>query len=190
MRYSPSRKEETRDRVLRAASRRFRRDGVGVAIGDLMKALNLTHGGFYRHFKSKEALLAEALERAVAEGAARMARAAAEAPGRELETIISTYLSEGHCNDPGGGCALAALAPEVARESRAVREAMDRALLQHSGAMAMYMPGANEEQRRKNAIALFSGMAGSLGVARSLADAGLRRTVLESARRLYLEAYA
>jgi TetR/AcrR family transcriptional repressor of nem operon len=189
VRYPRDHKEETRARIVQAASRRFRKGGAGVAIGELMKTLKLTHGGFYRHFKSKDALFAEAIERAFEEGAARMTQAAAAAKGHELEAIICTYLSEGHCNDPAGGCALAGLASEVARQPRAVRAALDRAILLHSETMARYMPGSTEDERRGNALALFSGMSGSLGLARALVDDDLRRTVLASARKMYLEAY-
>jgi AcrR family transcriptional regulator len=122
MRYPAEHKEETRERIVEAASRRFRRGGSGVGIAELMKALKLTHGGFYRHFKSKDDLFGEALKKAFEESTSRMRRAIESAsPGRELRAVIETYLSEEHCADAAHGCPMAALAPELGRQPRAVR---------------------------------------------------------------------
>ena len=99
MRYSAKHKEETRDRILRTASRRFRGRGEDdVAIADLMQELKLTHGGFYKHFKSKQDLFAESIDTAFEEGAQMLLEAAKRAkPGTELKSIIETYLSPAHC---------------------------------------------------------------------------------------------
>jgi TetR/AcrR family transcriptional repressor of nem operon len=173
-----------------AASRRFRRGGSGVGIAELMKALKLTHGGFYRHFKSKDDLFGEALKKAFEESTSRMRRAIESAsPGRELRAVIETYLSEEHCADAAHGCPMAALAPELGRQPRAVRMVIDHALLHHLPALTRYMPGRTEEERRGMMIALFTGMAGSLGVARAVTDHRLRRTILESARKLFISAF-
>ena len=190
MRYPAEHKEETRERIVHAASRRFRRGGAGVGIGQLMKALNLTHGGFYRHFKSKDDLFAEALTKAFDEMRARMGAAIATArPGRELQTIIETYLSDEHCVDPAGGCPVAALSQEVGRHSPAVRKTFDRSVQDVALAMAKFMRGQTESDRRRNAGVLFSGMAGTLSLARAVSDEQLRRNILAAARRIYLEAF-
>ena len=113
MRYSAEHKEETHERIVRTASRRFRRSGASVGIADLMKALKLTHGGFYRHFRSKDDLLVEALQNGFDDMRQRMSEAIAKVPpGRELESLIETYLSDRHCADAAGGCPVAALAAE------------------------------------------------------------------------------
>src|SRR5690348_4364118 len=110
MRYSAEHKQETRERIVRAASRHFRRHGrEGVAIADLMRKLNLTHGGFYRHFGSKEQLYVEAFERALEETRRAMMQAAAKQPGAELRAAIEHYLSLDHCSNPADGCPVAAL---------------------------------------------------------------------------------
>src|SRR5258708_9924489 len=83
MRYAAEHKEETHERIVRAASRRFRRSGTGVGIGQLMTALKLTHGGFYRHFRSKDQLLAEAIGKAFDDGRAPLTTAIAHAPARQ-----------------------------------------------------------------------------------------------------------
>ena len=104
MRYPPEHKDRVRDRIVRAAARRFRgRGSEGVAIAELMGDLDLTHGGFYRHFRGKEDLFSEAFLAAAAETRERLRRAAEGAPrGRELEAIITTYLSAGHCANAVG----------------------------------------------------------------------------------------
>lgn len=191
MRYSAEHKEETHERIVRTASRRFRRSGASVGIADLMKALKLTHGGFYRHFRSKDDLLVEALENGFDDMRQRMSEAMAKVPpGRELESMIETYLSDRHCADAAGGCPVAALAAEIARRPRAVRAAFDRAIQYLVATMAGFMSGATEEERRQRAGVLFSGMSGTLAVARAVSDAQLRRTILEAARRIYTEAFA
>lgn len=191
MRYPAEHKEQTRERIVQAASRRFRRAGAGVGIGQLMKALKMTHGGFYRHFKNKDELLVQALEKGFEEMRARMsATIAAAKPGHELESIIETYLSDEHCTDPAGGCPVAALASEIARQPRAVRAAFDRAIQHGTARIAEFMSGGTEEERRRRAGVLMSGMSGTLAVARAVSDDRLRRTILSGARKTYIEAFA
>lgn len=191
MRYPAEHKEQTRERIVRAAARRFRRAGAGVGIGQLMKSLKMTHGGFYRHFKSKDDLLEAALAEGFEEMRARMAAAIARAtPGRELQALIETYLSDEHCADAAGGCPVAALASEIGRQPRAVRAAFERATQRGMAAIAQYMSGATEDERRRKAGVLMSGMSGTLSVARALADEDLRRRLLAAARKMYVEAFA
>jgi TetR/AcrR family transcriptional regulator, transcriptional repressor for nem operon len=106
VRYSADHKQQTRERIVRAAARRFRSRGTeGAAIGDLMRDLRLTHGGFYRHFASKEDLVAEAFERALTEMGDRAIAAIQRAPkGKEMQALIETYLDPDHCDDIAGGC--------------------------------------------------------------------------------------
>jgi TetR/AcrR family transcriptional repressor of nem operon len=191
MRYPAEHKEETRDRIVETASRRFRRGGAGVGIAELMKALKLTHGGFYRHFRSKDHLFAEALARAFEEGETRMAAAVQRAaPGHEVQSLIEAYLTEQHCDHPDAGCPIATLAPEIARQSRAVRAAMERCLLQRVDTVARFIRGKTAKERRGRALALFSSMAGAMALARAVSDEKLRRTILESARQTCIETFA
>src|SRR5438132_5075596 len=95
MRYPAEHKEETRERIVHAASRRFRRAGTGVGIGQLMKTLTMTHGGFYRHFRSKDELLIEALNKSFTEMHDRREAMLQKAkPGGELEALVEGYLSD------------------------------------------------------------------------------------------------
>jgi TetR/AcrR family transcriptional regulator, transcriptional repressor for nem operon len=191
MRYPAEHKELTRERIVEAASRRFRRSGAGVGIGRLMKSLKLTHGGFYRHFKSKNELLEAALNKGFEEMRARMMAAIARAkPGHELESLIETYLSDEHCDDAARGCPVAALASEIARQPRAVRAVFERATQQATATVAKFISGATEDERRRKAGVLMSGMSGTLNVARAVADEELRRRILSTGRKMYIEAFA
>ncbi len=191
MRYPAEHKEQTRERIVQAASRRFRRAGAGVGIGQLMKTLKMTHGGFYRHFRSKDDLLVQALEGSFEEMRARVTATLAKAkPGHEIESIIEAYLSDQHCDDAAGGCPIAALASEIARQPRTVRAAFDRAIQQVTAAVAKFMTGATEDERRRRAGVLMSGMSGTLAVARAVSDERLRRSILSFARKTYIEAFA
>lgn len=191
MRYSAQHKKKTRDRIVRAASRQLRRrGGRGVPIADLMSKLDLTHGGFYRHFGSKEQLLAEAVAKGIEEFAARIAEAVRKGPpGSELRIIIESYLSAEHCANPAEGCPMAALISEIARYPRSLRAKIDRARREHITRIAKFMPGNDEKERERNYLLLFSGMSGALNAARATADPELRNTILQSAREFYINSF-
>jgi len=190
MRYPADHKQQTHERIVRAAARRFRSGGgEGAGIGDLMRDLRLTHGGFYRHFDSKERLFAEAFAHSLKEIGDRVIRAIeGAAPGGELKALIDAYLDIRHCDDVAGGCPVAALASEVARRPRGARGPFQQALRAHISRMAPYVPAKTEEERSGKAIAVFSGMAGTLAVARAFTEEQDRRRILDGARRFFLTA--
>jgi len=191
MRYSAGHKKETRERIVKAASRQIRgQGGKGPAIGDLMKNLDLTHGGFYKHFRSKEQLLIEAIVKGFDETEAWLVEAMSKAePGGELKLIIERYLSLQHCANPAGGCPVAALASEIARYPRAMRLEVDREIRKRIKRMAGLLPGATSEERERNCLVLFSGMAGALSLARATPDPESRKKILEAARDFYTRAF-
>jgi len=191
MRYPAHQKQETRERIVRAASRHFRgRGGEGVAIADLMGKLNLTHGGFYKHFDSKEQLFAEAVAKSFEDVRAGFAEAVVNAPpGGELRVLIEQYLSLEHCANPDSGCPMAALASEIARYPRAVRAKIDRAMRDHVKRIAKFLPGATEDERQRNCLALLSGMCGALTLARAVVDKEMRQNILQAAREFYIKAF-
>ncbi|HEX3229189.1 MAG TPA: TetR/AcrR family transcriptional regulator, partial [Pyrinomonadaceae bacterium] len=189
--YTPQHKQETRERIVRAASRHFRRrGGKGVAIADLMSNLDLTHGGFYRHFDNKEQLRVEAVAKGFEDVRANFLAAVKEAPpADQLKAFIEEYLSLDHCANPADGCPIAALASEVARYPRTLRVKMGRAMQEHIETLAKFMPGATEEERERNCFVLVSGMSGALTVARTTADPELRKTILEAAKEFYIKTF-
>lgn len=189
MRYSAEHKQQTRQRIVRAAARRFRSRGTGATIGTLMRDLRLTHGGFYRHFGSKEQLFLEAFEQSLRELSSKALEAMRQAPrGAEVKVLIEHYLDAEHASDVAGGCPVAALTTEIARRPAKARSDFLRVLLKHIGEVAKYIPGATNEDRERKARVLFSGMAGTLNVARVIVDDQQRRRFLDDAKQFYLKA--
>jgi TetR/AcrR family transcriptional regulator, transcriptional repressor for nem operon len=166
MRKTEPRKSETRQRIVDAADSLFRQYGIdGVGVDAIMHAAGLTHGGFYGHFASKEALVAEVSAAALARSAARWERIADQRkPAEALLRIVSTYLDPTHLAAVESGCVLPTLGPEVARrpEARAGMASSVRAML---AALERCMPDAPQEKAK---VAL-SAMVGAVVLAR-LAD--------------------
>lgn len=191
MRYSQEHKLETRRRILYEASRRFRGQGSeGFSIADLMHDLKLTHGGFYRHFNSKEQLFAEALASAMEESHAKLTTGSdAKAPAAQLRVIIERYLSPRHWANPAEGCPLAALASEIPRQPRAVRAAFDQALKTYMDEIERLLPGKTRRERQRNFFVLFSGMAGTLSLARAVSEEQTRARLLHAAKEFYIQAF-
>src|SRR5215204_2919329 len=125
---APSRKEATHERIVTAAARAIRRSGYGGAsVAEIMKDAGLTHGGFYAHFPSREAMLAEAADRAGAEAVALVESVAKAVPSDQaLPAMIQAYLSKAHFENAESGCPIAALGSEMPRQSPEVRRAATR----------------------------------------------------------------
>ena len=174
-----------------APRRHSRKHGSGVGIGEVMKELGLTHGGFYRHFRSKDDLLVEAIALGLTQVADRLDRVAQQAqPGSELAAIITAYMSEEHLRHPETWCALATLSPDIARQSAAVRKRLDGAMLRYMEKMTKYMPGASEQERGSAFLVLFSGMAGAMAMTRAMGDKDMRHQILGAMREYYLKTFA
>jgi TetR/AcrR family transcriptional repressor of nem operon len=190
-RRSAAEKAETHERIVQHASEIFRARGSGVGIGDVMNELGLTHGGFYRHFESKEALLVEAVAQSLTEIAVKLEHIAEQAPaGTELAAIISAYLSTDHLRHPESWCVLATLAPELARLPPGVRKKLDAAMQMYMQRLARFMPGSTDAERAQSFFLLFSGMAGTIAMTRVVADARGREQMLVMARAYYLKTFA
>ena len=192
MRYPAEHKAETHEKIVATAARSFREHGSEInGIGQVMKELGLTKGGFYRHFESKGDLYAAAVARAFEELGDRMVAVAQAAPkGAGLRAVIEHYLSVKHLNAPGYGCPLAALAPEIVRQPSDVRKRINRAMLGYSKRMLPYIPGRTVEEKRARTFILFSGMAGTLVATRALANPQSRERMLVVARSFYVETFA
>ena len=183
-----SKKQQTRARILRAAARAIRRHGYeGVGVADVMNEAGLTHGGFYAHFASRDALLAAAAEQAGAESIESLARAVAGAkPGEELMALVDIYLSERHVGAPeqGLGCAIAAAGSDVPRQPAEVRRAASRRIKDFIGLVERQFPEWGKSVAHEKALGIAASLVGALMLARAVDDAQLCRAIRKSARAL------
>ena len=171
-RPDPSRKEATHDRIVQAAARAIRRSGYsGTGVADVMKDAGLTHGGFYAHFESREAMLAEAADRAGAESVATLERIASGAPPEKaLQTLIRSYLSKEHLEGAESGCPMAALGSEMPRQAPEVRRAATRRIKEAIDLVARQLPEWGKPGAHEKALATLSTMVGALVLARAVDD--------------------
>jgi len=177
MGHSQAEKAENRERILAEASRQVRRDGLeAVSVGTLMKSVGLTHGGFYGHFESRSALLAEALERALLEGEAKAKVAGSDRP-QDFATIVRSYLSRAHRDGRESGCAIAALASDVARADASSRDVMSAHIETFVATVAQSL-GGNEEA----ALVAVSAMVGALALSRVVTDPARSDAFLKAVR--------
>ncbi|MGV7217337.1 TetR/AcrR family transcriptional regulator [Bradyrhizobium sp. UFLA05-112] len=181
MRYSREHKQETHDRIVRKASVRLREKGAhGIGVADLMKEAGLTHGGFYAHFDSREALVIEAFAYAMDRSMDHWRKMTGEvAPEKRLPLIAESYLSALHRDDPGHGCSIPALGAEIARESPKTRKAFAGKLDEMIEMLADHVTGVPRRAARKQAIATLATMAGTMLLARIAGSSELSDEVLK-----------
>ncbi|ANB16749.1 TetR/AcrR family transcriptional regulator [Dokdonella koreensis] len=179
MRVSREQAALNRERVIEHASHLFRQHGFdGIGVADLMKSAGLTHGGFYGHFPSKEALAALTCEHAFAQAQARWSRLLADAGGDPLPALIEHYVSPRHRDDPGHGCALSSLGAEAHRRSPAVRRAFQHGLSGLLDLLTRAVRGRSAAARRRKALATLAGMVGAVVLARAVEDRALSDEIL------------
>lgn len=184
MRYSKEHKQETHDRIVRRASVKLREKGAhGIGVADLMKDAGLTHGGFYAHFASREALVIEAFSYAMDRSTERWRKLAEELPPEQrLAALVDGYLSANHRDDPGRGCAVPALGAEIARESPKTRKAFAAKLDDMIAMIAAQYVDASPKTARKQAMATLATMMGTLVLARIAGSGELSDEILAAGR--------
>ena len=184
MRYSREHKLETHARIVKKASVRLREKGAhGIGVADLMRAAGLTHGGFYAHFDSREALVVEAFAYAMDRSTERWRKIAeATPPEKRLAVIVDSYLTSLHRDDPGHGCSLPALGAEIARESPKTRKAFAAKLEQMIDMLAAQIPELPRKAARKQATAAIATMVGTLMLARIAGSGGFSDEILGAGR--------
>lgn len=188
MRYSKEHKLETHARIVKKASVRLRERGAhGIGVADLMKDAGLTHGGFYAHFDSREALVIEAFAYAMDRSTDRWRHMAGQTPpdGR-LASIVDAYLSPQHRDNPGHGCAVPALGAEIARESLKTRKAFATKLEQMIGMLSEQIVDAAPKVARKRAMASLATMMGTLVLARIAGSGEFSEEILAAGREAVL----
>lgn len=174
-------KAATRRRILEQTARAIRATGIErVGISELMGAIGLTHGGFYAHFPSKDALAAEALTIALAEQCDQLL-AAAEEP----HSLVDGYLSSTNRDHPERGCPLPAIAAEIVRAAPTVRHAFTSAFQAYVARLAERLPGEDATAREDLAFALLSGLCGALLLSRAVDDPALADRVLAAGRTVW-----
>src|ERR1700688_2920984 len=168
MRYSREHKLETHARIVKKASVRLREKGAhGIGVADLMKDAGLTHGGFYAHFDSRDALVIEAFTHAMDRRTEHWRKLAERtSPQKRLAAIVDSYLSTLHRDDPGHGCAIPTLGAEIARESPKTRKAFAAKLEQMIEMLADQIPEVPRKAARKQAMGAIATMMGTLILAR------------------------
>ena len=182
-RKSSRRKDVTHERIVEAAARAIRRSGYGgTSVADIMKEAGLTHGGFYAHFASREAMLAEAADRAGADGVATVARLAAAAPPKQaLQALASAYLSPDHVAGVENGCAVAALGSEMPRQAPEVRRAATRRIKEMIDLVARQSPDWGQRDAHEHALVTVATMVGALVLARAVDDRRLSDSLRDAA---------
>jgi TetR/AcrR family transcriptional repressor of nem operon len=181
MGYSQAQKAESRQRVLETAARQIRENGIeGLGVADCMRSAGLTHGAFYGHFDSRDALIVEALEYAVAQSRKRIAALSAGTAGvkekEPLRAIAESFLSERHIKNPGTGCALCALAGEARHASPEVRKRLTAYVHSLASQIAQTLASHSETA----ALGIVATVVGAVTLARAVDDKELAKSILSA----------
>ena len=184
MRYEREHKTRTRDRIVRNAARKLRAEGLsGPGVASVMKASGLTVGGFYKHFRSKAELLADAIAEGFSESSEKIYSSLQNVPREDRwKELVRLYLSPEHCDHPDSGCPVAALAPEMARAKIGVRKRIAGLMKDRAERWVEFMPGRTLAEREQNFFVILSTMAGAVSIARILTEPADRERVLASVR--------
>ncbi len=168
-------KEASHKRIVSAAAKAIRRSGYGgTGVADIMKEAGLTHGAFYAHFASREAMLAEAADRAGAESNAFAASVIAAAPPNQaLQALMQAYLAKEHLIGIESGCPISALGSEIPRQSPEVRRAATRRIKEMIDLVARQLPDWGQPSAHQRALVTVATMVGTLTLARAVDDAAL-----------------
>jgi TetR/AcrR family transcriptional regulator, transcriptional repressor for nem operon len=183
MRVSRQKAAEHHERIIEAAGTLFREKGFGgIGVTDIMQAADLTHGGFYGHFASKDDLVAQACRRVMAMATANWEKTAASNPDNPFAALLTRYLSPRHRDDPARGCIFAALGADAARSGPLVHDAFAEGLESLIALLAQSAPGTPKATRRRKAVAAMAGLVGALLLARAIGKRELSDEILEATR--------
>jgi TetR/AcrR family transcriptional repressor of nem operon len=184
MGHSKAEKAKTHKRIIAIASKKFREKGLaGVGIAELMKEAGLTVGGFYKHFKSRDALVAEAVGSALGTWKHQLDAAASGGPPVTYESLVDDYLSAAHRNQPGTGCPVAALAGDIARSDKRTRALFTQQIRDNIELLATLIRDTHEKNNggaRSRAILAYCALVGAIGMARAVSDEGLSHEILNT----------
>jgi TetR/AcrR family transcriptional regulator, transcriptional repressor for nem operon len=186
MGYSQAQKAESRKRVLDTAAKQIREGGIeALGVADCMRSAGLTHGAFYGHFASRDALIVEALQHAMTGSEDRLAaleNGASAGSQTALQSIADSYLSERHVKDPGAGCALCALAGDATHAIPGVREVYTEYLRRFAARLAKAAVGGNSEI----GLGIAATIVGAITLARAVDDPKLAQSILSAAHAIVM----
>jgi TetR/AcrR family transcriptional repressor of nem operon len=184
MRYDTEHKARTHRMIVKSASRQLRKKGLnGPAVSTLMKASGLTHGGFYKHFSSRDDLVVEAVEESLRELTQTLIDAAERSGSRApWKSMIETYLSLERCDGADRGCPIAALAPDIARTPSAMKKRISVAILKFREDLIPFMPGRTSEEKGSNFLMILTSMVGTIAIARTMPELAVRQRILDTVR--------
>jgi TetR/AcrR family transcriptional regulator, transcriptional repressor for nem operon len=187
MGHSSAEKAITHERIVTHASRRFREKGLtGIGIAELMKEVGLTVGGFYKHFGSRDDLVAEAMRWASGEWKRRLDAAPSGGAPVTFEFLVDDYLSEAHRDHPGTGCPVSALSADIARSDKRTRALVTAGAKETIELLAATIRGSGEEEKaaRSRAIMAYCALVGAVATARAVSDEQLSREILKTVAQL------
>lgn len=175
-------KEASHERIVDAAARAIRRSGYdGTGVADIMKEAGLTHGAFYAHFESREAMLVEAVDRAGAQANAVASSVIASVPSEKaLQAMMQVYLSKEHIDGIESGCPISALGSEMPRQSDEVRRAATLRIKEMIDLVARQFPDWGQPAAHERALVTVSTMVGTLILARAVNDSALSESLCSS----------
>jgi TetR/AcrR family transcriptional repressor of nem operon len=176
---------ETRRRIIETAAREFRHNGIhATGLADVMAAAGLTHGGFYRHFQSKDQLVAEACAAGMDSIVARAEAAACQSGSNGgLNEIVESYLSVNHRDDRAGGCPLAGLGSELARADNETRETVSEGILRFFEVLAKRAGRRKPELAKSDALFVLSALVGAVTLSRMTTNTDLSNAILSETKR-------
>ena len=173
------------EQIVNLAAVRLREVGLnGIGVVDLMKEAGRTGGGFYKHFESREKLVEEVLTSVFAKRTQALQTYAESATPRSLGDLVDSYLSERHRNDPGSGCALAALMNDVARSSDSIRELYTREAENELAVLTRLMNDSEPSEQRAQALMTMCTLVGAIGLSRAVSDDKLAKELLDVSKTL------
>jgi TetR/AcrR family transcriptional repressor of nem operon len=190
MRYKPEHKKRTHERIVRNAARKFRAEGLsGIGVASVMKASGLTAGGFYRHFRSKDELVAEAIAQAFSDSE-KVYSSLQNLPREDRwKEIVRWHLSLEHSDHADTGCPVAELAPEIARSDLGIRKRIADLMKDRLARWMEFMPGATTAKREQTFCVIFSAMVGAMSIARIFTERADRQRVLATMRHHLLHSF-
>jgi TetR/AcrR family transcriptional repressor of nem operon len=191
VRYRREHKAEVHQKIVEDASRRVRAEGLnGAAVAAVMRDTGLTHGGFYKHFESKDELLLESLSEAFRDIGDTLVRVAEQSHHEAAwRAIVRTYLSLDFTDHPERGCPLPALAPELTRVDKRMKGRIFPQLVNYKDRMVPFMPGRRAAEQERAFFVIFSTMVGAIEVARMLPEPSMREKVLAIVRDFLLSSF-